>query len=164
MMDQMNKYNLIIFFFFVCIFSFTMTSYLLEIYVYPHQHSDQCVIGIFVANCSKLFNYSMNLTEETKMDENKPFEAKYTAYNSINNIEEIKQDVITLKLNPEERKQLELNKVALQQEKDGTAIKQLMNIATKVIHETPEGLYFKTVLENMRKNKRLGIVEVEPKI
>ena len=98
------------------------------------------------------------------MVEDKPFENKYSSYNALNGIEETKQDVITLKLNPEERRQLEINKGALQQEKDGTAIKQLMNIATKVLHESPEGAYFKIALENMRKNKRLGIVEVEPKI
>ena len=96
--------------------------------------------------------------------EEKPFENKYEAYRNINDIEKPDQDVITLKLNSEERKQLEMNKAALQQEKDGTAIKQLMNIATKVLHESPEGVYFKLVLDNMRKNKRLGIVEVEPKL
>lgn len=94
----------------------------------------------------------------------KPFEAKYTEYRKVNDIEEIKQDVITLKLNAEERKQLEIDKAALQQEKDGTAIKQLWGIGSKVVHSTAEGLYFKTTLENMRKNKRLGIVEVEPKL
>jgi hypothetical protein len=98
------------------------------------------------------------------MEETKPFEEKWGAYRSINNLEPDKQDVITLKLNKEERRQLEQNKAALQQEKDGTAIKQLMNIATKVLHESPEGLFFKTALENMRKNKRQGIVEVEPQI
>lgn len=74
-----------------------------------------------------------------------------------------KQDIISLKLNPEERTQLEKDKVTLQQEKDGTAIKDMMAIARKVIHDTPEGLFFQRALENIRKNKRIGIVEVEPK-
>ena len=99
------------------------------------------------------------MTEETK-----PFENAYSSYRAINNIDEKKQDVISLKLNAQERLDLEKDKVVLQQEKDGTAIKQMVEIARKVIHGTPEGLFFQTTLENMRKNKRLGIVEVEPKI
>lgn len=77
--------------------------------------------------------------------------------------EDKRQDVISLKLNKEERKMLEADKVALQQEKDGTALKQLWDIGRKVIHDTPEGLFFKTYLENLRRNKRIGIVEVEQK-
>ena len=73
-----------------------------------------------------------------------------------------KQDIISLKLNPEERALLEKDKVALQQKRDGTAIKDMLAIARKVIHDTPEGLFFQRALENIRKNKRVGIVEVEP--
>jgi len=75
-----------------------------------------------------------------------------------------KQDVVSLKLNERERAELEKDKFALQQEKDATAIKQLMTIGRKVIHGTPEGKFFKIVLDNIRKNKRLGIDEVEAKI
>ena len=96
-------------------------------------------------------------------EELKPFEDKWSSYRAVNNIKEEKQDVISLKLNPEERLLLEKDKATLQQEKDGTAIKQMLEIARKVIHDTPEGLFFKTFLENLRRNKRLGIVEVEAK-
>jgi hypothetical protein len=74
-----------------------------------------------------------------------------------------KQDVISLKLNEKERQQLEEDKVALQQEKDATAMKQMWKIGRKVIHGTPEGRFLKLALENMKKNKRLGIAEVEAK-
>lgn len=74
-----------------------------------------------------------------------------------------KQDVVSIKLNKKERAWLEEQKVALQQEKDGTAFKQLARIGSEVIHDTPAGRYFKTVLENLRRNKRIGIVEVEAK-
>jgi hypothetical protein len=59
------------------------------------------------------------------MEENKPFENKYSSYRAINEIKEEKQDVITLKLNAEERKQLEIDKAALQQEKDGGVVSEL---------------------------------------
>ena len=98
------------------------------------------------------------------MEESKPSENKYSSYRAVNEIEEQKQDVITLKLNAEERKQLEIDKATIQQEKDSTAIKQLWGLGSKVLHETPEGHFFKVTLDNMRKNKRLGIVEVEPKL
>ena len=74
-----------------------------------------------------------------------------------------RQDVVSIKLNPKERHKLETLKAILQQEKDATAIKQLARIGAKVILDTPEGLYFRIALENLRKNDRLGIVEVEPK-
>jgi hypothetical protein len=77
--------------------------------------------------------------------------------------EDKQQDVVSLKMNKEEREMLEADKVTLQQEKDGTALKQLWAIGRKVIHDTPEGVFFKLYLDNLRKNKRIGIVEVEQK-
>lgn len=74
-----------------------------------------------------------------------------------------RQDIIPIRLNEREREWLETQKVTLQQEKDATAFKQLAAIGAKVIHDTPQGEYFTTVLNNLRKNKRLGIVEVERK-
>jgi len=91
------------------------------------------------------------------------FENKYSSYKAVNDIKETKQDVVSVWLNQEERDSLERMKAILQQEKDATAIKQLVAIASKLIDDTPEGLFFRQVLDNLRKNKRLGIVEVEPK-
>lgn len=91
------------------------------------------------------------------------FENKYSSYNALNNIEETKPDMVVLRLNPQERKALEIDKATLQQEKDATTVKQLIEIARNVIHKTPEGLFFKILADNLRKNKRLGIVEIEPK-
>ena len=95
-------------------------------------------------------------------DNNKPFENKYSTYRAINEIKEEKQDVITIKHNTEDRKKLELFKVAIQQEKDSTAYKSALDLAI-VILDTPEGQFFKIALDNIRKNKRLGIVEVVSK-
>jgi len=69
--------------------------------------------------------------------------------------------VISLKLNEAEQKQLEIDKKILNQVKDGTCIKQLMRLGSKVIHDDKIGEYLKIVLENKRKNTRLGIVDFE---
>lgn len=74
-----------------------------------------------------------------------------------------KREIISVPLNKKERALLEKDKVALQQDKDATAIKQLMIIGRSVIHSTPEGVFHKIYLDNLRKNKVLGIVEVEEK-
>ena len=66
--------------------------------------------------------------------------------------------VISLKLNEEEQKQLKEAKKILEQEKDGTAIKQLMFIAIKVLLEEKTQTILGVVYANKRKNKRLGII------
>lgn len=85
--------------------------------------------------------------------EKKPF-VNYT-------LEEDKQKkgfiTISLKLNLDEQAQLIKDKSKLRQTKDSTAIKQLMKIGSKVIHEPKIGDYLDIVLDNIRKNKRLGI-------
>jgi hypothetical protein len=74
-----------------------------------------------------------------------------------------RQDVVSVKLNEKERLWLEHQKELLQQEKDATALKQLAMIGSKVILNTPAGEFFQIVLENIRRNKRIGIEEVESK-
>lgn len=70
-------------------------------------------------------------------------------------------DSFTVKFNKEERKQHDEDKKIINQAKDSTAIKQLAALGSKVIH-SPETLeVLNIVLENKRKNKRLGIVEFE---
>lgn len=75
-----------------------------------------------------------------------------------------RRDIVSVPLNKKERILLEKDKEILQQEKDATAIKQLAAIGRYVIHGTPGGKFFRTVLDNLRKNKVLGIEEVEAKI
>lgn len=91
------------------------------------------------------------------------FENKYSSYKAINDIKEEKQDVITIKHNSEDRKKLEIFKAYIQQEKDSTAYKSALDLAL-VILDTPEGKFFRVALDNIRKNKRLGITEIEQKI
>lgn len=70
-------------------------------------------------------------------------------------------DVFTIKLNEAERKELEEWKHLLQQEKDSTALKQLARIGAKVLLEEKTKLANEIVLNNYRKNKRLGVVTFE---
>jgi hypothetical protein len=67
-------------------------------------------------------------------------------------------DSFTIRLNSEERKSFEENKYLLQQEKDSTAMKQLAEIGAKVLHEEKVKQILELVMNNYRKNKRLGIV------
>tara|TARA_R100000808_G_scaffold22072_1_gene47873 strand:+ start:25 stop:288 length:264 start_codon:yes stop_codon:yes gene_type:complete len=72
--------------------------------------------------------------------------------------EQKKSDTFTVKLNPQERAEFEQWKYALQQEKDSTAIKQLARIGAKVLLDEKMKSIIETVMNNYRKNKRLGIV------
>ncbi len=71
------------------------------------------------------------------------------------------QDTFTLRLNKEERVQLDRDKKAIQQKKDSTAIKQLWKIASIVIHDQKMRQIIDTIQGNKRRNERAGIVEFE---
>jgi hypothetical protein len=81
------------------------------------------------------------------MIEKKPF-VKYDFDNKV--------DMVSLKLNTEERKQLETLKKILQQPKDATTIKQVYEVGAKVILDESIGLILQTILGNKRRNKRTG--------
>lgn len=72
-----------------------------------------------------------------------------------------KSEVISLKLNEDERKLLDRCKQILEQTKDGTAIKQLMFIGAKVIHEEKTALLLATVFKNKRNNARMGVPDFD---
>jgi len=67
-------------------------------------------------------------------------------------------DTFTVKLNVEERARLEELKKVLQQEKDSTALKQLAEIGAEVLLSSQTQCVLLKVLNNYRRNKRLGIV------
>lgn len=69
--------------------------------------------------------------------------------------------IFTIRLNPEERKLLDQDKRILQQEKDSTALKQLAEIGHFVLHYTSAGKILRLFQDNKRRNKRIGILEVE---
>ena len=67
-------------------------------------------------------------------------------------------DTFTVKLNKEERTQFDSFKQTIQQEKDSTAIKQLAWIGAEVLLDKKTKQIMATILNNYRKNKRMGIV------
>lgn len=69
--------------------------------------------------------------------------------------------VIPVRLNPKERKMLLEIKKALQQPKDATALKQAFKIGHYVIQDSLHGKIWGYFSNNLRKNERLGIAEVE---
>lgn len=78
-------------------------------------------------------------------------------------LEEEKKDdhreTFTVSINKEERKRLDEDKKLLQQEKDSTALKQLAELGHNVLHSDLTGKSLRVVLDNKRRNKRLGIVD-----
>lgn len=86
--------------------------------------------------------------------EKKPFRLYNTEWKSA--------DVITVKINPEQRELLEQLKFILQQEKDSTALKQLaLIIGAEVVLDKKMKATLQVILNNYRKNKRLGIVRFD---
>lgn len=80
--------------------------------------------------------------------------------------EERKKDkgkVFTIRLNQEELENLQVAKTFLQQEKDSTAVKQLTMVGLFVLQDRSVAYILKVLKNNIRKNKRIGIEEVELK-
>lgn len=89
-----------------------------------------------------------------------PLEKKpFTKYNLDEEGKRV--DSFTVRLNKEERKQLEEDKKLIEQTKDSTAIKELAAIGSNVIHEPKIAKLLEIVQGNKRRNKRLGIVDFE---
>lgn len=69
-----------------------------------------------------------------------------------------KSETFTIRLNVEERKQLDEAKRFIQQAKDSTAVKQLMFIGMrKVLHDAETHYLLDVILNNRRKNDRTGV-------
>ena len=70
-------------------------------------------------------------------------------------------DTFTIKLNPQERAELQSWKYILQQTKDSTAMKQLAKVGAKVLLEEKTKDILEIVMNNYRKNKRLNIIDFD---
>lgn len=68
-----------------------------------------------------------------------------------------KEEVISVKLNKEERLELEEAKRAIHQEKDSTALKQLARLGLEVIRDKKIVAFLDIIQGNDRRNKRIGI-------
>lgn len=89
----------------------------------------------------------------------KPFESKVLIEDRDD-----KYEVITVRINKAEREMINKVKKFIQQEKDSTAIKQLMLIGFEiVIQDQKTNRILDIIINNLRRNKRLGISEVEVK-
>jgi len=72
-----------------------------------------------------------------------------------------KLDSFTVRLNIEERQNLDLAKKIIEQPKDSTALKTLAWLGAKVLHEPQTRYLLALVFSNKRKNNRLGVVDFE---
>jgi hypothetical protein len=74
-----------------------------------------------------------------------------------------KPDIFTIRLNSEERQQLEECKPLIQQTKDSTAIKTLAEIgANFVLHDRSVRVFLETLFKNKRNNERIGVPVASP--
>ena len=88
---------------------------------------------------------------------NKPFEATMLDEEK----DKIKWETFTVKINEQERLELNQWKKLIQQSKDSTALKQLARIGAKVLLEEKTKLILEVALNNYRKNKRMGVVDFD---
>jgi hypothetical protein len=72
-----------------------------------------------------------------------------------------KVDSFTVRLNKEEREELERCKVLIEQPKDSTALKQLARLGAKVLHRPEVKYLVENLFKNRAKNKRTGLTEFE---
>jgi hypothetical protein len=73
-----------------------------------------------------------------------------------------KTETFTIRINKEEREMLNQAKKILQQEKDGTILKQLAEIGyLYVTQDQKTAKLLEFIFNNKRRNQRLGIIEVE---
>lgn len=70
-------------------------------------------------------------------------------------------DTFTIRMNDVERKELEEAKKILNQKRDSTAAKQLMEIGKIVLHEGLTGKILHFLFKNKKNNERLGIIDFE---
>jgi len=73
-------------------------------------------------------------------------------------------EVLTVKLNREENQTLKSCALLLQQPKRSTALKQIASIGAKVLLDDKIGVILQVILENKRKNKRMGIIDIESEL
>ena len=72
-----------------------------------------------------------------------------------------KGKIFTIRMNEEELKNLKQCQSILQQEKDSTTLKQLAMFGMYVLHDRSTAYILDVLNDNIRKNKRLGIEEVQ---
>jgi len=75
--------------------------------------------------------------------------------------EKDKGKIFTIRLNEEELKNLRRAQKILQQEKESTTVKQLTMFGLYVLHDRSTAYILDVLDNNIRKNKRLGIQEVQ---
>ena len=75
-----------------------------------------------------------------------------------------KREIFTMSLNTKEMEQLKEDMQSLQQSKPSTAMKQMWQIARFVLHQSEMGYISRLLYNNMRRNVRIGINDVEPEL
>jgi hypothetical protein len=88
---------------------------------------------------------------------------KFLPYKDQEERDQEQSKVITIRLNLEELRDLEELARLLRQEKLGTTVKQLMKLGSHVLHSPQTAWLVDTLFINEKNNKRMGIINVNPK-
>lgn len=96
----------------------------------------------------------------SEFEDQGPFYAKRTEEERA----EDKRKVFTISLNLEEQADLLKDMEVLRQVKDSTALKQLWKVGRAVLHDQKTGQILRAILDNDRKNKRIGIQDVRAEL
>jgi len=72
-----------------------------------------------------------------------------------------KRETFTISINKKEREQLDIDKKALEQPKDSTALKQMWEIGRFVLHHDKIGKIYQLISSNRERNKKSGIADFE---
>ena len=72
-----------------------------------------------------------------------------------------KEDVFSVKLNPEQRNLLDASKIMIEQKKDSTALKQLAWLGAKVILDEKTSYILNIIFKNKLNNKRQNVADFD---
>lgn len=84
----------------------------------------------------------------------------FTSY-TLDEEDDKSTDIFTVRLNKDDRELLNNAKLLMKQQKDSTALKQLARLGALVLHDQKTTLILNTILNNDRRNKRIGISEID---
>lgn len=83
----------------------------------------------------------------------------FRSYTLDEDRKEKNHEIVSVKLNKEEYSKLQELKKKIEQPKDSTAIKTLMELGAEVILEPKTRLILDTLFKNRRNNQRTGLTE-----
>jgi len=89
---------------------------------------------------------------------------KFQSYTDEEERQKKKSKIFTVRLNEQELIDIKEDMKVLQQVKPSTTLKILWAVGRNVLHDEKTGKIYKVLLDNLRKNERMGIVDPNAEI